>query len=230
MQTVPDHATGAAFVAYEPDGSREFVFHLRHAAAGALAADRLDPVYFAGVDWLHLSGSTIALNPNSRATCLRALELTQAAGGRVSFDPNLRPELMPVVESREAFAPFLKAADLLLPTAEEARALTGTPNDDAAVQKLLANREGVVMLKRGGEGCTLYAGSEKIAAAGFAVPEVDPTGAGDCFNAACIVGLEAGWPLAQVARFACAAGALAVTQQGPMEGAPARSAVEAMLN
>ena len=67
MQVVPGHSTGCAFVAYADDGSREFVFHLRHSAAGAMNADKLDPAYFVGVKWLHLSGSTIALNPTSRA-------------------------------------------------------------------------------------------------------------------------------------------------------------------
>jgi sugar/nucleoside kinase (ribokinase family) len=64
---------------------------------------------------------------------------------------------------------------------------------------------------------------------GFVVEEVDPTGAGDCFNAACVIGLYAGWPLERTARFACAAGALAVTRLGPMEGAPTRAEVEALL-
>ncbi|MBN1218948.1 MAG: sugar kinase [Anaerolineae bacterium] len=230
MQTMPAHATGVAFVAYAQDGRREFVFHLRHAAAGVMDADQLDPAYFQGVKWLHLSGSTIVLNSPSRDACRRALELTQAAGGRISFDPNLRPELMPIAEARRVFAPFLTAADLLLPTVEEARVLADTADDDLAAQKLLAGRDRTVVLKRGEAGCTLYTAAGRVDVPGFAVAEVDPTGAGDCFNAACVIGLEAGWPPEQIARFATAAGALAVTQQGPMEGAPTRAEVEAMLN
>jgi sugar/nucleoside kinase (ribokinase family) len=62
------------------------------------------------------------------------------------------------------------------------------------------------------------------------VEEIDPTGAGDCFSAAFITGLEAGWPHEQVGRFANAAGALAVTQLGPMEGAPTRHEVDKLLS
>jgi sugar/nucleoside kinase (ribokinase family) len=62
--------------------------------------------------------------------------------------------------------------------------------------------------------------------AGFSVEEIDPTGAGDCFSAAFIAGLESGWPLEKVGSFANAAGALAVTKMGPMEGAPTREEVE----
>ncbi len=230
LQTLAEYTTAVAFVAYAPDGGREFVFHLRQAAAGALDPNRIDPGYFANVKWLHLSGSTVALSPANRAACRRALDLTLAAGGRLSFDPNLRPELMPLEVFREVLAPYLEAAELLLPTAAEARALTGARDDEAAAKALLAGRDHIVMLKRGAEGCTLFTGEGRFDVKGFTVDEVDPTGAGDCFNAGCMVGLLAGWPLEQVARFANAAGALAVSRQGPMEGAPRRSEVEAMLS
>jgi tagatose kinase len=229
MQIVPRRTTGCAFVAYAADGGREFVFHIRHSAAGAINAAKLSPDWFAWDQWLHLSGSTIALNAGSCAACLRALELTRAAGGHLSFDPNLRPELMTVTEARQVFEPWLEAADLLVPTAAEARALTNAEDDDWAAARLLGGRDRLVILKRGAAGCTLYTGTERIDAPGFRVEEVDPTGAGDCFNAACLAGLEAGWPLARVGRFANAAGALAVTRLGPMEGAPTGSAVESLL-
>jgi hypothetical protein len=48
-------------------------------------------------------------------------------------------------------------------------------------------------------------------------------------RAACVLGLDAGWPLERVARFACAAGALVVTKLGPMEGVPTRAEVEGLL-
>ena len=63
----------------------------------------------------------------------------------------------------------------------------------------------------------------------FGVTEIDPTGVGDCFSAAFIAGLEAGWSLEKVGRFANAAGALAVTKLGPMEGAPTFQQVEKFI-
>ena len=77
-------------------------------------------------------------------------------------------------------------------------------------------------------GCSIYQHGQVFEVPGFLVDEVDPTGAGDCFSAAFIAGLEAGWPLEQVGRFANAAGALAVTKLGPMEGAPTRNQVESL--
>ena len=228
LQTPPGFATGAAFVAYDHAGGREFVFHIRHAAAGQLSAAQIPADYFKNLKWLHLSGSTLAMNENSRTACQRAMELTLSQGGRISLDPNLRLELMTLDEFCEKLSPFLANADLLLPTSGEAQAITGESDELKAAQKLAVKPGTITVLKRGPAGCTIHHQDEKIDVPGFSVKEVDPTGAGDCFSAAFIAGLESGWPLEQVGRFANAAGALAVTRLGPMEGAPTRNQVESL--
>jgi sugar/nucleoside kinase (ribokinase family) len=229
LQAVPGRATGVAFVAYAADGRREFVFHLRHAAAGAMGPEHVRKEAFEGAAWLHISGSTLLMSESCRKACWKAVDQIKAAGGRLSFDPNLRPELLPNEQARLVMADFLEAADLLLPTEGEAHILAGMDDDDRAARKLLGAGEKVVALKRGAQGCTAYTGSHRVDAPGFRVTEVDPTGAGDCFNAAFVYGLQAGWGLERTARYACAAGALAVTRQGPMEGAPRLDEVEAFL-
>ena len=55
------HTTGAAFVAYSSDGTRSFVFHIRHAAGGQLTPDLLKPELFEGLKVLHLMGSTLSI-------------------------------------------------------------------------------------------------------------------------------------------------------------------------
>ena len=228
LQTKPDYATGAAFVAYDDDGGREFVFHIRHAAAGQIEPTVIPEQLFENVKWLHISGSTLALNENCLAACHHAFELTRAAGGKISLDPNLRSELIPLEEFRDILKPYLANADLLLPTAGEAQAITGEVDENRAVQKLAPKPSAITVLKRGSAGCSIYQNGMHIDVPGFPITEIDPTGAGDCFSAAFIAGIEAGWPLEQIGRFANAAGALAVTKLGPMEGAPTRSQVESL--
>ena len=226
LQSLTGYSTGAAFVAYDQDGGREFVFHIRHAAAGQLSVDHVPVKYFQNVKWLHISGSTLALNENSQAACQRAMELTLAAGGKISLDPNLRSELMNLEDFRQILKPYLANADLLLPTLGEAQILTGEVDEYRAAQSLAVKPGAITVLKRGPDGCSIYQDGEFSDIPGFPVTEVDPTGAGDCFSAAFIAGLEAGWPLERVGRFANAAGALAVTKLGPMAGAPTQSQVE----
>lgn len=227
LHEIPDYTTGIAFIAYGADGGREFVFHLRQSAAAVLTSEQLEASYFADVSWLHLSGSALFLSEASHNACARAVELTKKAGGKLSLDPNLRPELMPADKASLLLKPFLEKADLLLPTVEEAHALTGTTNDDGAAEALRKNGEQILLFKRGAAGASLFTQDGRVDIPGFSAAEIDPTGAGDCFNAGVIAGLEAGWTARKAALFACAAGALAVTQLGPMEGAPtARQVIE----
>jgi sugar/nucleoside kinase (ribokinase family) len=64
------------------------------------------------------------------------------------------------------------------------------------------------------------------------VDAVEPTGAGDAFTAALVFRMIAReWTAAEEddLRFAMAAGALATTQPGAMDGLPTRDQVEAFL-
>jgi sugar/nucleoside kinase (ribokinase family) len=156
--------------------------------------------------------------------------LAQAAGAKFCFDPNLRPQLMPVQRARTVFAPFVEAADVIIPTAEEAQLLTGAADTQDAVDILLAGKPGrVIIITDGERGCGVYTDAGREHVPGFRVEEIDPTGAGDCFDAGFLVRWLAGDPPAKAARFANACGALAVTMQGPMAGARKRAEVETFM-
>ncbi len=60
-RVLPGHTTGVAFVAYFSDGSRKFIYHWRHAAAGQLSPDFVQPEYFRQARWLHLTGCNLAV-------------------------------------------------------------------------------------------------------------------------------------------------------------------------
>jgi sugar/nucleoside kinase (ribokinase family) len=126
--------------------------------------------------------------------------------------------------------PFVEAADIIIPTADEARLLTGKTTTEQAVASLLNDRpERIVIVTQGKDGCRLHTqhGSQHIP--GYSVEEVDPTGAGDCFDAGFLVRWLAGDPPNEAAGFANACGALAVTARGPMAGARTLEAVEAFM-
>ncbi len=227
VQVLPEHSTGVAFVAYFRDGSRKFLYHWRHAAAGQLSPEHVRRAYLAEASWLHLTGCNLAITEAAREACLRALSYLPAKA-RVSFDPNIRPEVLSVGEIRALCQPVLDRADVFLPSAGEAAMLTGEADDEAGCRRL-ASLGKLVVLKQGPRGCRLFSKGEEVAIPGFTVAEVDPTGAGDSFSAGITVALLEGMGLAEAGRFANAVGALAVTRQGPMEGAPTRQQVQALL-
>ncbi len=227
VHVLEGRTTGVAFVAYFTGGSRKFVYHWRHAAAGQLGPEHVDADYIQGAKWLHLTGCTMAASESGRDACYRAASLLPR-NARLSFDANVRPELMTVEQLRAMLQPILDRADLVLPSVGEAAMLTGAASDEEGCRLWVAQGKTVV-LKLGAAGCRIYQGERMLDVPGFAVEEVDPTGAGDSFGAAFTVAMLEGMELEAAGRFANAVGALAVTKQGPMEGAPTRAEVEAFL-
>jgi sugar/nucleoside kinase (ribokinase family) len=232
VHLLPDYTTGVAFVSYERDGSRDFVFHARHAAAGQLSPHMLDKELFKGLKCLHIMGSTLSIHQDALQLGLRALEMAQDAGAKISFDPNIRPQLMSPDRARYAFAPFMEAADILIPSEEELLLLGDAYHVEAVVQDLLEDKpELIVVVTKGAEGCMVMTKSQAVSIPGigpmvwvkpingYEVKEVDPTGAGDCFDAGFLARWLAGDSPTVAAEFANACGALAVTVKGPMAGA-----------
>jgi sugar/nucleoside kinase (ribokinase family) len=217
------HTTGCAFVSYNPDGSRKFIFHLRYSAAGTLGPEDVDVGWLKGTRLLHLMGSALSVSDSSREACYRAMRIVKDGGGMVSLDPNLRPELLGIDKVRGICAPVLDVCDLVLPSGEEASMLVGVKNAEDACRALL-DKAKVVALKMGSEGCKVFTDEEEIFVPPFPIerlmPRVDPTGAGDCFDAGFTTSYVAGKSLVDSARLANTVGAFAITKLGPMEGAP----------
>lgn len=213
VRSTPDYDTGVAFVSYARDGGRTFLFHLRHAAAAQLSPSDLTPELFAGVGWLHVTGSSLGVSESMRRAVLGALEQAKACGAVVSFDPNVRPELLHTT-LKKLCGPVLDVADVVLPSGPEAELLTGLGDPESACRALLADAR-IVLLKRGAEGCTLFADGVEQDFPGVAVHELDPTGAGDCFAAGFAVASLRGLGPADAARFANVVGARSTTAFGP---------------
>jgi sugar/nucleoside kinase (ribokinase family) len=108
-----------------------------------------------------------------------------------------------------------------MPNQHEAMAFTGKDNPWGALYAL-ADKVPVAVVTLGAQGAMAVdsvTGEEEWVPS-LPVPAFDPTGAGDCFGSAFIVGCLAGWPLADRLRFANLCAALAVQQVGGSLAAP----------
>jgi sugar/nucleoside kinase (ribokinase family) len=224
-----DKPTGTAFVTYYDHGGREFIFNINHSAAGEIYTSQLNWQFLKHVQILHLNGSTIAINDDIYAACYEAAKIVKQNGGTVCFDPNLRLELLKGKNIKEYYAPFIEYCDYLLPSSKEAELITEVETIEGAVRDLLERGIKGVICKKGEEGCTAYFPNETTSVRSFKVDAVDPTGAGDCFNAGFTYGLLQGWGWKQTLTFANAAGALAASKQGPMEGTERLENVERFI-
>lgn len=221
-----DRPTGSAFVRYRADGSRDFVFNIRHSASGILpkgeAVDRL----LAGADHLHVMGSSLS-SPEIIGFNIDTARAIKAKGGTVSFDPNLRKEILDAPGMTEAMQAILSLTDLFLPSGEEISLLTAAKEEPKAVAELLARGVNAIVHKQGSKGVAYFDVSGGRFVPSFSVQEVDPTGAGDCFGGAFTTFWLWGEDIDLALTMAAAAGALAVTKRGPMEGAHSLEAIKA---
>jgi len=223
--------TGIAFNQYNSDGSRKFIFAA--GAAGETSPNDVQENYFSDVKSLHIMGSGLSISENSREACYKALKIAKEKNPNViiSFDPNLRPEMLEIETILTICKPVLKSTKILLPSGEEAEMLAGLKGEKKACQKLLEMGPEIVILKQGKDGSIIFTREDLngIKVPGFKVKEIDPTGAGDSFGGAFIVGYLAGWDLQKTAKFANAVGALKVEYFGPMPDTSYDKAIE-LLN
>lgn len=168
---------------------------------------------------VHVMGSAFSI-PGIAEIIMRAVVLVKARGGSVSFDPNIRKELLASGEdARTQLDDILAVTDLLLPSGEELFIASGVEDEEGAVAALLSRGVSEIVLKRGAKGSSCFHRGGRIDSPAFVVEEVDPTGAGDCFGAAYVSCRRRGLSIADSLRYANAAGARTVTARGPMEGA-----------
>lgn len=228
----PDLPTGSAFVRYRADGSRDFVFNIAHSAAARFGWTEAVATLVEHAGHLHVMGSALSMS-SACGVIERAAGLVKSRGGSISVDPNLRKELVLGAAAEAIFARLVGMADLLLPSGEElfrAAGLTpGLATEAQAVALLLDRGIGEVVIKRGAKGASAHDATGVTHAAAFAVEEVDPTGAGDCFGGAYLTCRRLGMWIEQALTYACAAGARNVSIRGPAEGAGTRAELDAFI-
>jgi len=219
IRVAKGYTTGIAFVMYYSFGARKFIFHLHHSAAGQLSPNDVKEDYITRSKVLHVMGSSLAVSESCRNACYKAVEIAKDSDVTITFDPNLRPELLDVETIRKICEPIIKSCRIILPSIDEAVALTGIKDPVASGKRLVEMGPEIAVIKMGDKGAVTVAGEKVFFEPPFEVCEVDPTGAGDVYDAAFVYGfLLRNWSLDKTLEFAGAAGAIKVTRFGPMNG------------
>ena len=204
-------ATAVAVPMVTPDGDVAFV---QHQGANRL----LSPAHCADLpdcDLLLLQGEV------PPAVNERAARVIRSRGGMVLLNPAPPDDLTPAV---------LEAATVICPNEHEARVLLGREQGSGVeLAEALATETRAAVVTLGARGAVWADGQASGEVAPPAVRAVDATGAGDSFCAALAVALGEGHPLPEAVRWACAAGAHAVTVSGAEPGLPTRTQMERLL-
>jgi sugar/nucleoside kinase (ribokinase family) len=162
-------------------------------------------------EYLHFTGHTIIDEPK-RESVQRLISRAEAHGVSVSIDPASAGFI-----SDFGVAEFLRLCDgahILRPNEDEVRVLSGRDDVEAATIKLTemfplvvttCGRDGVIIGQRG---------EDIVRVPVEPIDVVDPTGAGDSFNAGLLAGLARGLSPVDAARAAVIVAAEAVTAVG----------------
>jgi tagatose kinase len=225
----PSRPTGSAFVRYTATGSRNFIFNIAQSACAELSDNTSVEAMVERTDHLHVMGSALFSQAVTDLT-LKSLARVKARGGTVSFDPNVRPEMLAAGSLKMALHDVLKHTDLFLPSGNELFLASRSDSVETAVTELLEAGVSAIVHKKGEHGAAYFDRFGKIDQPAYSVREIDPTGAGDCFGATFVTFWLRGASPELSLRMATAAGALAVSKQGPMAGASSIADIERFIS
>ncbi len=225
--------TSTVIVDLDDSGERSFTFMVKPSADQFLIPADI-PAFVQG-EWLHVCSIALANEP-SRSSTLKAMQDIKAAGGFVSFDPNLREEvwanpeeLKPVVRQAIELADVVKFSD------DELLFLTDTDSLEAGLEAIKAFNNTLVLITQGAKGALVVFEGEQELIAGQAVKPVDTTGAGDAFVGGLLARLAQHneWTnkeaIHSAVNWANGCGALATTQKGAMTALPTQDALLAYI-
>ena len=229
----PGRYTSAVVLGIEPPDKFPLVFYRDNCADIALSIDDVLAAPIAKSRVFQFAGTNLSREP-SRSATLYAAELAGKAGTAVVLDLDFRPNQW---HDPRAFGVAIRSSlgsvDIVMGTEDEINAalltdpeairLTHSQVSDARVggdtaghaRALMAGGPGVVVEKRGEDGCRIHRrdrAPEDVP--GFPVTVQNILGAGDAFGAGFLYGYVKGWDLVKAARLGNACGAMVVTRHG----------------
>ena len=159
------------------------------------------------VDWLYLSGISLAILPLAdRASLLQQLALCRAKGVKIAFDNNFRPRLWESKEAaQQAYRAMLALTDIAFLTLDDEFSLWGDSQEAEVVARTQALGVGEIVIKRGAAPCLIVQGErhDQVPAMSLARERViDTTAAGDSFSAGYLATRLAGQAASEAARYA----------------------------
>jgi 2-dehydro-3-deoxygluconokinase len=221
--------TGVYFIGYGSEG-HVFSYFRKGSAASMVAPAELPLDQIAAARVLYVSAISQAISETCADGCLAAIRRGRHHGNIVCYDTNLRLRLWSLDRARQVIHAAVALADIVRPSLDDARMLTGLQAPDEICRFYLDLGPRIVALTLGREGAMIAtAESCRLVPPSISVDAVDATGAGDTFSGAFLAEwLRSGDPW-QAAAYANVAAALSTLGKGAVAPIPRRADVEKQL-
>ena len=220
--------TGLYFVTHGAEG-HTFSYMRAGSAASRITPEDMPVDAIKAARIVHASGISQAISSSASDAVFHALRTARSANVTVSFDTNLRLRLWPLDRARAVIHAAAGLADILRPSFDDARQLTGLDDADRIADFYLSVGPKIVALTLGAEGALIATREKRVRVPARAAKIVDATGAGDMFTGAFLAEyLRTGDPFA-AGRYANVAAALSTEGYGAVAPMPKRAAVESAM-
>jgi len=225
-----ERLTALAILSVEDDRTFPLLFYRENCADMAISEADIDEGFIRSAGAIVLTGTHFS-KPGPAAALRKAIRIAKAAGRKVAFDIDYRPNLWGLAghaagEERyirsETVSEHLQAVlpdcDLIVGTEEELHIAAGEEDNLAALRTIRALSAATIVLKRGPMGCVVFPGAvpdsidDGIVGRGFPIEVFNVLGAGDAFMGGFLRGWLRGEPHATSATWANACGAFAVSR------------------
>jgi len=233
LRTINKLPTGVAFTNYFDNNVIKYLFHMKNAACAKLELGDIKDRYFKNIKYLHISGNTLLFSENTKEACLLAIEKTHFYGGKISFDINIRSEMIAKSNRKDVISLLdfvINKSYILFPSIGDFSILYGKCNEEILIRELLKKGTKIIAVKMGRRGSKIYKNDDEILIKPFKVKEINPQGAGDCYDAGFLYGIIKNWDLYKIGTFANAVGALSTTEFGPMNNIGTIDQVDSFIN
>jgi 5-dehydro-2-deoxygluconokinase len=226
----PKRLTALAILSVENDHKFPLLFYREDCADMALSEEDIDEAFIGSAKAVVVTGTHFS-RVNTEAAQRKAMRAARAAGRKVVFDIDYRPNLWGLAGhaagdnryiASQAVSTRLTAVlpdcDLIVGTEEEVLIASGESDLLAGLKAIRACSAATIVLKRGPMGCIVYDGAipddleEGIVGKGFPIEVYNVLGAGDAFMAGFLRGWIGGESLETAATWANACGAFAVSR------------------
>jgi 5-dehydro-2-deoxygluconokinase len=228
----PERLTALAILGIRDRDTFPLLFYRENCADMALCPEDVDPDWIESAGAILINGTHLSRSPGLDAS-FAAMIAMKTTGGKVIFDIDYRPVLwglapLDMGENRFVANPEVTQklqgvaglCDLIVGTEEEFHILGGSTDTVAALRKVRALSDAVLVCKRGAQGCVAFPGpvpdslEDGMTGPGFSVEVFNVLGAGDAFMAGFLRGWLRGEPLETCCQWGNACGAIVVSRHG----------------
>lgn len=221
--------TAVYFISIINGGKHDFTYYRMDSAASHLTSKDVNPDYIRRAKIFHSSGISQAISATCREAVFKAAETAKRTRALFSYDPNIRLKLWSINTARAVVSYTLEMADIVMPSMEDAKIITGYSSYEKAARDILRKGPKIVALKLGQEGCFVMTEDDAVKVPSFEVNVVDTTGAGDAFDGGFLASILDGLDIRKAAEFANATAALKTLGRGAVVPLPRRRKVEEFL-